>query len=92
MPELTATLAAMREKEQRNNRFQAAIQGIDLDEGDKEEGMKKWEDMKAAAFSGGAASDSNDITSLQGYNAQKAGFGIGMGIDWDGPASEEVSW
>lgn len=39
--------------------------------------------MKARVFSGGQASDSSDIVSLQGYNAEKAGFGIGMGLDYE---------
>ena len=83
MPELTATLSASREKDHNNQRFLAAIQGIDLDsEGEEVKGQKEWEDMKARVFSGGNATDSNDITSLQGYNAQKAGFGIGAGLEY----------
>jgi hypothetical protein len=39
--------------------------------------------MKARVFSGGQTSDSNDVLSLQGANAQKAGFGIGMGLDYE---------
>jgi hypothetical protein len=39
--------------------------------------------MKARVFSGGATTDSNDILALQGHNAQKAGFGIGMGLDYE---------
>jgi hypothetical protein len=39
--------------------------------------------MKARVFSGGATSDSNDIIALQGINAQKAGFGIGMGLSYE---------
>ena len=38
--------------------------------------------MKARVFSGGTATDSNDIISLQGINAAKAGFGIGDGLDY----------
>jgi hypothetical protein len=29
------------------------------------------------------ASDSKDIVALQGINAQKAGFGIGMGLEYE---------
>lgn len=83
MPELTATLVASREKDHNNQKFLAAIQGIDLDsEGGETKGQKEWEDMKARVFSGGTATDSNDITSLQGMNAQKAGFGIGAGLEY----------
>ncbi len=49
----------------------------------KDRGQKEWEDMKARVFSGGQTSDSNDVLSLQGVNAQKAGFGIGMGLDYE---------
>ena len=38
--------------------------------------------MKARVFSGGKAKDSNDILSLSGPNAQKAGFGIGDGLEY----------
>lgn len=83
MPELTATLSASREKDHNHQRFLAAIQGIDLEsDGEGVKGQKEWEDMKSRVFSGGTAKDSNDITSLQGYNAQKAGFGIGAGLEY----------
>jgi hypothetical protein len=39
--------------------------------------------MKARVFSGGATSDSNDVLALQGVNAEKAGFGIGFGLDYE---------
>jgi hypothetical protein len=38
--------------------------------------------MKARVFSRGQANNSNDVTSLQGFNAQKSGFGIGNGLDY----------
>lgn len=83
MPELTTTLIAKREQDHESKKFFAAIQGIDLDaQGDGNRGQKEWEDLKARVFSKGQTGDSNDITSLQGANAQKAGFGIGMGIDY----------
>jgi translation initiation factor 1 (eIF-1/SUI1) len=81
MPELTATLNAMREAEHREQKFLAAIQGIDL-ESSSGKGQKEWEDLKSKVFSGGTATDSNDILSLQGHNAAKAGFGIGSGLDY----------
>ena len=62
----------------------AAIQGVDLDgDKNKNKGQKEWEDMKARVFSGGQTSDSNDVLALQGVNAQKAGFGIGQGLDYE---------
>jgi hypothetical protein len=83
MPELMATLEVLRELDYSEKKFLAAIQGVDLD-GDKNEnkGQKEWEDMKARVFSGGKAKDSNDVLALQGVTAQKAGFGIGMGLDY----------
>jgi hypothetical protein len=39
--------------------------------------------MKARVFSRGATSDSSDVLSLQGQNAKRAGFGIGMGLDYE---------
>ena len=84
MPELVATLASIRDLDYQEKKFLAAIQGVDLDgETNKDKGQKEWEDMKARVFSGGATGDSNDVLSLQGANAQKAGFGIGMGLDYE---------
>lgn len=83
MPELMASLEIKREMDYDQKRFHAAIQGVDLD---KESGRGKanaWEEMKARVFSGGQAKDSNDIVALQGVNAQKAGFGIGMGLSYE---------
>lgn len=82
MPELTEILVAKRKSDHEQRRFLAAIQGINLD--DHTEGPKQttFEDIKARVFSGGKASDANDILSLQGINAQQAGFGIGMGLDY----------
>lgn len=82
MPELLITLESKRELDHQEKKFLAAIQGVDLDEG-SDKGQKEWEDMKARVFSGGATRDSNDILSLQGQNAQKNGFGIGLGLDYD---------
>jgi len=84
MPELMATLSSIRELDHQEKKFLAAIQGIDLDaETSSNRGQKEWEDMKARVFSKGATSDSNDVLALQGQNAKKAGFGIGMGLDYD---------
>jgi hypothetical protein len=82
MPELLVTLESKRELDYSEKKFLAAIQGVDIDE-NEEKGQKEWEDMKARVFSGGTTKDSNDILSLQGVNAQKNGFGIGLGLDYD---------
>ena len=84
MQELVAIVNKKRELDYSDKKFFAAIQGVDLD---KESGNKKevdpWEAMKARVFSRGATSDPNDIMALQGVNAEKAGFGIGMGLDYE---------
>ena len=84
MPELLTTLESKRELDYEERKFLAAIQGVDLDKATgAERGQKEWEDMKARVFSKGQAKDSNDILALQGENAKKVGFGIGMGLDYD---------
>jgi len=84
MPELIATLEVSRELDYTEKKFLAAMQGVDLDKNsESSRGQKEWEDMKARVFSGGKTGDSNDIISLQGINAQKAGFGIGNGLDYE---------
>lgn len=81
MPELTATIKIKRELDYSDKKFAAAMQGVDLD---KNSGSgNEWEDMKARVFSKGTANGGNDILALQGINAEKAGFGIGMGLDYE---------
>jgi hypothetical protein len=85
MPELMATLESKRESEYQEKKFLAAMQGVDLEEGRQDE-PDPWEAMKArvaARESGVGSGDPNDITSLQGIRAQQAGFGIGMGLDYE---------
>lgn len=81
MPELTAILAAKRENDYEDRKFSAALQGVSLDS-KTESPQKKWEDLKARAFSGGKVTDSNDITSLVGNTAKQKGFGIGKGLEY----------
>lgn len=84
MPELMVTLSSKRDLDYEEKKFLAAIQGIDLETASNpEKGQKEWEDMKARVFSKGATNDSNDVLALQGQNARKAGFGIGMGLDYE---------
>jgi len=80
MPELIATLESKRELEYQEKKFLAAIQGVDLDKNSGKQ--NEWEEMKARVFSGGGTKDPNDVVALQGVNAQKAGFGIGMGLSY----------
>lgn len=95
MPELTAILVAKRKSDHDERRFLAALQGHDL--GDQETGESKkqvtFDDIKARVFSGGQAKDANDILAMQGINAQQAGFGIGMGLEYqDAKDLENPSW
>lgn len=84
MAELMLLLESKRELDYQEKKFFAAIQGVDLDkQTGKGDGQNAWEKMKAKVFSGGKTSDPNDITSFQGAKAQKAGFGVGMGLGYE---------
>jgi hypothetical protein len=80
MPELVAILEAKNKEDHEEKKFLAALQGVDIDSSSSE---NKWEEMKARVFSKGATSNPNDILSLQGKAAQRAGFGIGQGLDYE---------
>jgi len=80
MPEITAILSSKRDIDYQEKKFLAAIQGVDLDKNNRKNNA--WEEMKARVFSGGGTSDPNDVLALQGQTAAKAGFGIGMGLDY----------
>lgn len=82
MPELLATISAKRELDYEEKKFLAAIQGVDLEK-DNKRGQDEWEQLKAKVFSNGKTTDSNDIVSFQGARAEKAGFGIGMGMGYE---------
>jgi hypothetical protein len=84
LSEIIAIISSKRELDYQEKKFFAAIQGVDLeDSSDSERGQKEWENLKARVFSGGATNDSNDVLALQGQNAKKAGFGIGMGLEYE---------
>lgn len=83
MPELTATLNIKRDSEYNDKKFLAAMQGVDLDKESGKGNKNAWEEMKARVYSGGQAANANDVLALQGVNAQKAGFGIGMGLSYE---------
>ena len=81
MQELTSILNIKREEDYTHKKFLAAMQGVDLDKGKNDQNA--WEEMKARVFSKGQAANANDIVALQGVNAQKAGFGIGLGLEYE---------
>lgn len=80
MAELSETLNAKREADYADKKFMAAIQGVDID-ANKEKEENAWEKMKNKVFNKGG--DPNDVTSLKGQKAAKAGFGIGMGLSYE---------
>jgi hypothetical protein len=82
MTELFITLSSKRDLDYQEKKFLAAIQGVDLDKQTNKNSGNEWEQMKARVFSKGGTTDPNDVLSLQGQNAQRAGFGIGMGLDY----------
>lgn len=81
MQEITSILNIKREEDYAHKKFLAAMQGVDLDKNNDR--SNAWEEMKARVFSKGKAANANDIVALQGANAVKAGFGIGMGLDYE---------
>ena len=81
MQEITAILNVKREEDYSTKKFLAAMQGVDLDKNAHK--SNAWEDMKARVLSRWQANDSRDILALQGQNASSAGFGIGMGLDYE---------
>jgi hypothetical protein len=93
--ELMQILSVTRDLDYEEKKFSAALQGIDLDshssKGNGEvKGQQEWENMKARVFSGGATEDANDVLSLQGPKAKKAGFGIGMGLGYEDQRDPKV--
>jgi hypothetical protein len=81
MPELSETLNAKREESYNERKFLAALKGIDIDGGSTKQEENAWERMKNKVFNKGG--DPNDVTSLKGQKAVKAGFGIGMGLSYE---------
>lgn len=86
LPELTQILSVNNEMKYSDRKFFAAIQGVDLEGGSSKSNEDPWEAMKARVAqktSGVKVANSNDITAYQGVKARQAGFGIGMGLDYE---------
>lgn len=81
MPELVAILDAKRDQDHINRKFMAALQGVDIDKNKVQQ--DEWERLKARVYSKGKTSNPNDIVALQGSAAKRAGFGIGVGLDYE---------
>ena len=93
--ELMQILSITRDLDYEEKKFSAALQGIDLDSqsgksNGEVKGQQEWENMKARVFSRGATEDANDVLSLQGPKAKKAGFGIGMGLGYEDQRDPKV--
>ena len=78
MPELIQTLKSIQKVEEEKRKFQAGLQGINLDEGQTE--GPTFDDIALKAAGINATKD--DILSLQGNFAAQAGFGIGAGLGY----------
>lgn len=88
MPELTSILTAKREQDYNEKKFMAALQGVDLDKTSRTNSsdLQRVVDnakKRLGEETGGNAPDPSDITSLRGKAASNAGFGIGMGLDYE---------
>lgn len=86
LPELTQILSVSNESKYSDRKFFAAIQGVDLEGKSKDGDEDPWEAMKARVAektTGISVANSNDITAYQGVKAKQAGFGIGMGLDYE---------
>lgn len=82
MPELLATLEAYRKRTYEDRKFNAALQGADLDE---QSGDDKLEEIKRRAMiksRGGNVEDVNDIVALKDFSGE-LGFGIGNGLGYE---------
>lgn len=91
IPELMITLNAKREIDYNEKKFLASMQGVNLDEAVGKQEEDPWQRLqaRAAARARGEDPDSatpidpNDITSFVGTKAHRAGFGIGMGMEYE---------
>jgi len=80
MPELIATLEAMKKKEHNDKKFQASLKGVDIGEYETEKGGSSFDDIRLRAS--GINANADDVVSLQGSFAAEAGFGIGEGLGY----------
>jgi hypothetical protein len=81
MPEMVAILESKREQDHIGRKFLAALQGVDIDKNKVDN--DEWERIKAKVYSKGKTSNPRDIVALQGDAAKRAGFGIGVGLDYE---------
>ena len=63
---MVLTIKAIHEKEDRHNRFLAAIQGVELND----------------SSTSNSNDEALDVKTLKGWQAKEAGFGIGLGLGY----------
>ena len=80
MPELIATLEAIKKKEHNEKKFQASLKGVDIGEYETEKKGSTFDDIRLRAA--GIDTTVDDVVSLQGSFAAEAGFGIGAGLGY----------
>ena len=78
MPELIQTFRSMQKTEDEKRKFLASLQGVNLNEEEKE--GPTFDDIRRRAL--GVKADGDDVLSLQGSFATEAGFGIGAGLGY----------
>lgn len=82
IPELIAIANANKEKIEREQRFAAALQGIDLGTDRSQGSGRTFEEIMSAGGSDELSEGDNDIINLNGSRAAQAGFGIGLGLTY----------
>ena len=80
MPELIATLEAIKKNEHNEKKFQASLKGVDIGEYETEKKGSTFDDIRLRAA--GIDTTVDDVVSLQGSFAAEAGFGIGAGLGY----------
>jgi len=81
MPELINTFQALKKKEHDARKFQASLKGVDIGEYQESSNTgSSFEEIELRAA--GINANPNDVVSLQGRFAAKAGFGIGEGLGY----------
>jgi hypothetical protein len=80
MPELLATLEAMREAKWKDYKFQAAMQGVSLPDSPASNETRTFEEIKRDAMIRAQGGDPthNDIVNLTGQVAVAEGFGVNI--------------
>ena len=78
MPELIQTLKSIQKVEEDKRKFQAMLQGVNLEEENIQ--GPTFDDVRRRAL--GIEASGDDIISLQGQLASEAGFGVGQGLGY----------